>query len=188
MAQTIYAVMEWSDKYQIVYQHATHDGLTELLNHKSFLERFEEEISRSLRFQQDLVLLMMDLDKFKRINDNHGHLYGDYVLYTVALVLKSCIRNIDVIARYGGEEFAILLINTDKRKAQAVADRIVKSVAGHKFHKDNIDARMTISVGLAQFPEDADRIKDMIARADAAMYRVKGKGGNGTLMHNPNES
>ncbi len=188
LAQTIYAVMEWSDKYQIVYQHATHDGLTELLNHKSFLERFEEEISRSLRFQQDLVLLMMDLDKFKRINDNHGHLYGDYVLYTVALVLKSCIRNIDVIARYGGEEFAILLINTDKRKAQAVADRIVKSVAGHKFHKDNIDARMTISVGLAQFPEDADRIKDMIARADAAMYRVKGKGGNGTLMHNPNES
>ncbi len=183
LSQTLGTILTWSEEYRIMHQHATHDGLTELLNHKSFLERFEEEISRSLRFQQDLVLLMMDLDKFKRINDNHGHLYGDYVLKEVSQTFKSCIRNIDVIARYGGEEFAILLINTNKRTANAVAERIVKSISDYQFKKDDVAVRMTISIGLAQFPEDADRIKDMIARADAAMYRVKGRGGNGVLMH-----
>ncbi|MFH1852162.1 MAG: diguanylate cyclase [Candidatus Neomarinimicrobiota bacterium] len=177
------AVLHWSDKYRAMHQSATHDGLTELLNHKSFLDRFEEEISRSLRFQQDLVLLMMDLDKFKRINDNHGHLYGDYVLQEVSHQLKLCIRNIDVIARYGGEEFAILLINTDKQKAQAVANRIVNSIGGYKFRRDGVEVRMTISVGLSQFPADADRIKDMIAKADAAMYRVKARGGNSFASH-----
>ncbi|MCK5330192.1 MAG: GGDEF domain-containing protein [Candidatus Marinimicrobia bacterium] len=183
LAQTLNTILAWSDNYQIMHQHATHDGLTELLNHKSFLERFEEEISRSLRFQQDLVLLMMDLDKFKRINDNYGHLYGDYVLKKVSQTLKTCIRNIDVIGRYGGEEFAILLINTNKYKAKAVAQRIVKSISDYQFRNDDIDVRMTISIGLAQFPEDADRIKDLIGRADVAMYRVKGQGGNGVLEH-----
>ncbi len=183
LAQTINTLLDWTTKYKIVHQHATHDGLTGLINHKSFIDRFEEEISRSLRFQQDLVLLMMDLDKFKRINDTHGHLYGDYVLQEMAQQFKKCVRNIDVIARYGGEEFAILLINTNKKKAKAVAERIVKTIAGHKFNRDGIAVRMTISIGMAQFPLDADRIKDMIAKSDAAMYRVKAQGGNSVALH-----
>lgn len=183
LARTLNSILDWSGKYRIAHQHATHDGLTELLNHKSFLERFEEEISRSLRFQQDLVLLMMDLDKFKRINDTHGHLYGDYVLQAVSQLFKKCIRNIDVIARYGGEEFAILLINTNKKKAKKVAERIVKTIAGYKFNRDGIGVRMTISIGLAQFPLDADRIKDLIAKSDAAMYRVKAQGGNNVALN-----
>lgn len=183
LGETLGPILEWSTNYQIIHQHATHDGLTQLLNHKSFLERFEEEISRSLRFQQDLVLLMMDLDKFKRVNDNYGHLHGDYVLRETADQLKQYIRNIDVVARYGGEEFAILLINTNKKKAVAVAKRIAKAINGHRFVKDGIEIQMAISIGLAQYPADADRIKGLIAKADAAMYRVKGRGGNGVESH-----
>jgi len=123
------------------------------------------------------------VDLFKAYNDIHGHLAGDEILRRIALSIRTSVRSLDTAFRYGGEEFAILLINTNKHKAKAVAQRIVKSISDYQFRNDDIDVRMTISIGLAQFPEDADRIKDMIGHADAAMYRVKGQGGNGVLLH-----
>jgi len=117
-----------------MYKSAIHDGLTDLLNHKAYQERFVEELSRAKRFKQNLVLLILDLDKFKRINDTYGHLYGDYVLKDVAKILKESVRNIDICARYGGEEFAIVLVNTDIEYARPVAERIIEKVAEYHIN------------------------------------------------------
>jgi diguanylate cyclase (GGDEF)-like protein len=178
LALNLEGILSWMEEYQLLHQSAIHDGLTDLLNHAAFKERFEEEVSRASRFNQFLTLAVLDLDKFKRINDSYGHLYGDYVLRTVARIIDTSVRTIDVVGRYGGEEFAILLINTDKEQALPVAQRIVDSIADHAFSKDGIDESMTISAGMAEFPTDTDQIRDLIAKADKAMYQSKSNGGN----------
>ncbi|HIF27808.1 MAG TPA: GGDEF domain-containing protein, partial [Candidatus Marinimicrobia bacterium] len=95
LAATASSILSWQSEYNIMHKSAIHDGLTDLLNHKAYQERFVEELSRAKRFKQNLVLLILDLDKFKRINDTYGHLYGDYVLKDVAKILKESVRNID---------------------------------------------------------------------------------------------
>jgi diguanylate cyclase (GGDEF)-like protein len=175
-------VLNWHREYQTVHQSAIHDGLTGLLNHKAFMERFVEEVSRSTRYQHEFVLVMLDLDKFKRINDTYSHLYGDYVLKKVAQIIKSSVRAIDVVGRYGGEEFIILLVNTNKKASKPIADRIVENVANHHFHRDGVTVKMTISAGMSEFPNDSNVIKDLIAKADLAMYQVKAEGGNGVRI------
>ena len=92
---------------------AIHDGLTGLLNHNAFLKRFDEELSRADRFNQSVGLIVLDIDKFKNINDNYGHLYGDYVLEEVSNIIAQNVRTIDVVGRFGGEEFSVLLVNTN---------------------------------------------------------------------------
>lgn len=182
VGERVGSLLKWWKDYGIVKETARRDGLTGLLNHRSFMERFEEEISRANRYQENLVLLVLDLDKFKRINDNHGHLYGDYVLRETANTLRWSVRSIDLVARYGGEEFAIVLINATKQGVLHTTRRIVENVAAHKFEKDGISERMTISAGAAEFPSDGTTPKGLIARADEAMYDVKRKGGNGVLL------
>jgi diguanylate cyclase (GGDEF)-like protein len=181
-ALNLEGILSWIEEYKILHQSAIHDGLTNLLNHTAFKERFEEEISRASRFNQFLTLVVLDLDKFKRINDSHGHLYGDYVLHTVADIIKKSVRTIDVVSRYGGEEFAILLINTDKEMGLQVSQRTVDSIADYAYSKDGIEVKMTISAGLAEFPTDADQIRDLIAKADKAMYAAKTTGGNSVTV------
>lgn len=176
-------VLNWHREYQKVHQSAIHDGLTGLLNHKAFMERFVEEVSRSTRYQHEFVLVMLDLDKFKRINDTYSHLYGDYVLKKVAQIIKSSVRAIDVVGRYGGEEFVILLVNTNKKASKPIADRIVENIANHHFQRDGVTVRMTISAGMSEFPNDSNVIKDLIAKADLAMYQVKAEGGNGVRIY-----
>ena len=123
------ASMHWHTEYQNMYEKAIKDGLTGLLNHKTFVDRASEEIERARRFQQHLVFLMYDLDKFKRINDTLGHPYGDYVIRTTAKIIKDNVRSIDLVARYGGEEFAVVLVNTTTEAAMTVAQRIVDNIA-----------------------------------------------------------
>jgi len=183
LASTVSSILSWQSEYNIMHKSAIHDGLTELLNHKAYQERFVEELSRAKRFKQNLVLLILDLDKFKRINDTYGHLYGDYVLMDVAKILKESIRNIDICARYGGEEFAIVLVNTDVQNARPVAERIIEKVAEHHFNKDGIEEHMTISAGMSEYPKNSSDGKTLIAHADLAMYEVKKNGGNGVIAH-----
>ena len=183
LVSTVGSILSWQSEYKIMHKSAIHDGLTELLNHKAYQERFFEEISRAKRFKQDLVLLILDLDKFKRINDTYGHLYGDYVLMDVAKILKESIRNIDICARYGGEEFAIVLVNTDVQNARPVAERIIEKVSEHHFNKDGIEEHMTISAGMSEYPKNSSDGKTLIAHADLAMYEVKKNGGNGVIAH-----
>jgi len=183
LAATASSILSWQSEYNIMHKSAIHDGLTDLLNHKAYQDRFVEELSRAKRFKQDLVLLILDLDKFKRINDTYGHLYGDYVLMDVAKILKESIRNIDICARYGGEEFAIVLVNTDIENARPVAERIIEKVAGYHFNKEGIEEHMTISAGMSEYPKNSTDGKALIAHADLAMYEVKKNGGNGVIAH-----
>lgn len=183
LAATASSIFSWKSEYNIMHKSAIHDGLTDLLNHKAYQDRFVEELSRAKRFKQNLVLLILDLDKFKRINDTYGHLYGDYVLMVVAKQLKESVRNIDICARYGGEEFAIVLVNTDIENARPVAERIIEKIAEYHFNKDGIEEHMTISAGMSEYPKNSTDGKALIAHADLAMYEVKKNGGNGVIAH-----
>jgi len=177
------ASMFWHTEYQNMYENAIKDGLTGLLNHKTFIDRAREEIERARRFQHHLVFLMYDLDKFKRINDTLGHPYGDYVIKTVAKIIKDNVRSIDLVARYGGEEFAVVLVNTSTEAAMTVAERIVENIADYNFNMEEKQVSMTISAGLSEYPNDSDQLKDLIQFADDGLYKTKDSGGNGVTIY-----
>ena len=175
--------MSWFVEYQNVYEDAIKDGLTGLLNHKTYIDRAGEEIQRARRFQHQLVFLIYDLDKFKRNNDTLGHPYGDYVIKTTAKIIKDNVRSIDLVARYGGEEFSVVLVNTNKEAATIVAKRIVRSIAQHNFSMNSKEVDMTISCGLSEYPKDSDTLKDLIQYADEGLYKTKDNGGNDVTIY-----
>ena len=183
IVRAIQASMFWHTEYQNMYENAIKDGLTGLLNHKTFIDRAREEIERARRFQHHLVFLMYDLDKFKRINDTLGHPYGDYVIKTVAKIIKDNVRSIDLVARYGGEEFAVVLVNTSTEAAMTVAERIVENIADYNFNMEEKNVSMTISAGLSEYPNDSDQLKDLIQFADDGLYKTKDSGGNGVTIY-----
>ena len=177
------ATIFWIKEYDKLYQDATHDGLSKLLNHQTFKERFQEEILRAERFQHFITVIMFDLDKFKRINDTLGHPYGDYVIQTVSNILKENVRAIDLVSRYGGEEFVVILINTSAENAMPVGKRIVNTIANYPFELDSEKVQMTISAGMAEYPTQDQSLKGLIDYADQAMYRVKQNGGNDIILY-----
>lgn len=177
------ASMLWYTEYQNMYENAIKDGLTGLLNHKTFMDRARQEIERARRFQHHLVFLIYDLDKFKRINDTLGHPYGDYVIGTTAKIIKDNVRSIDLVARYGGEEFAVVLVNTNTESAMMVAQRIVDNIADYNFNIDDKEVNMTISSGLSEYPNDSDTLSDLIQFADEGLYKTKDSGGNGVTIY-----
>jgi len=175
--------MSWFYEYQNIYEDAIRDGLTGLLNHKTFIDRAQEEIERARRFQHQLVFLIYDLDKFKRINDTLGHPYGDYVIKTTARIIKDNVRSIDLVARYGGEEFTVVLVNTNKEAAITVAKRIVQNIKDYNFSMNDEEVDMTISCGLSEYPKDSDTFRDLIQFADEGLYKTKEDGGNGVTIY-----
>ena len=183
IVRAMQASMLWYTEYQNMYDNAIKDGLTGLLNHKTFMDRAMEEIERARRFQHHLVFLMYDLDKFKRINDTLGHPYGDYVINTTAKIIKDNVRSIDLVARYGGEEFAVVLVNTSTEAAMTVAQRIVDNIADYNFIMKAKEVNMTISSGLSEYPNDSDQLKDLIQYADEGLYKTKENGGNGVTVY-----
>ena len=161
-----------------LYTLAITDELTQLFTIRHFQHRMEEEVSRYHRYGQKLSLLMLDIDRFKSVNDRYGHPCGDFVLKELARILKSSVREVDVVARYGGEEFAILLPEADPKAASVVAERIRKAVEAHTFTFDGVSLNITISIGVASCPKDADNVKDLVSFADRALYRAKERGRN----------
>ncbi|OGQ34346.1 MAG: hypothetical protein A3F16_01180 [Deltaproteobacteria bacterium RIFCSPHIGHO2_12_FULL_43_9] len=155
------------------------DALTNLYNRRYFLQRLGEEISRVERFQRNLSLLMVDVDYFKEYNDISGHPSGDKALKKIANILIENSRKVDTVARYGGEEFVILLPETPKEGAKLFAERIRKAIEMTKFDfQSRLPSKnMTISIGLASYPEDCPPDK-LIANADKALYDAKKKGRN----------
>ncbi|MFQ6604501.1 MAG: diguanylate cyclase [Fidelibacterota bacterium] len=182
-AHTVAAILTWIYHFKSTHIEATFDHLTRLLNRRSFMERLNRDIQRAIRFQQTLVLLMLDIDHFKNVNDTHGHLYGDYILKQVAKLIQSSVRDIDVVGRYGGEEFVVVLVNTTKEFSEQIARRILHSIANYEFEDHGIRTRITISGGAAQFPDDADEKRSLIKLADDAMYEAKKAGRNRVFMH-----
>tara|TARA_Y100000590_G_scaffold285381_1_gene321166 strand:- start:653 stop:2386 length:1734 start_codon:yes stop_codon:yes gene_type:complete len=174
--------MYWIHEYDKIYQDATHDGLSKLLNHQTFKKRFQDEILRAQRFQHYMTVIMFDLDKFKRINDTLGHPYGDYVIQMVSNILKENVRAIDLVARYGGEEFVVILINTKAENAMPVGKRIVQNISEFPFNMDDEEVKMTISAGMAEYPTHHKSMKELINYADQAMYKVKKQGGDNIIL------
>jgi diguanylate cyclase (GGDEF)-like protein len=153
------------------------DGLTGLFNHAYFLSALRRETQRSKRHGLKLSLAMLDLDDFKLLNDTHGHLAGDGVLMKAASLMTQSLREVDIAARYGGEEFALILPDTPRMGAFVVADRIRKRVEEH-FRRRKGGPAVTLSGGVATFPDDAADLEQLIKRADEGLYRSKGDGKN----------
>jgi diguanylate cyclase (GGDEF)-like protein len=154
------------------------DSLTEVSTRRHFLERFFEEVRRSMRHKANLSLLMLDLDHFKEKNDKFGHLVGDVILKEVAKVLKSSLREIDIIARYGGEEFTIVLTGTGREGAFQVAGRIRQDIEGVIFRAYDEVVSTTVSIGVAVFPDDGVDVDSLLEASDRALYKAKETGRN----------
>ncbi|MEK6673066.1 MAG: sensor domain-containing diguanylate cyclase [Nitrospirota bacterium] len=175
--------LEKARMHQEAMKLATTDGLTGLNNHRTFQERLEVEIARSKRFDHKLSLLMIDIDYFKKFNDNYGHCVGDEVLRRVACLLAESTRNIDFAARYGGEEFVLILPETTNEGAILTAERIRGAIAKRKMSIDGKDLSVTVSIGAASFPEDATDREMLIERADNALYSAKKSGRNRVVAY-----
>lgn len=165
------------------------DELTGINNRRHFQNMLQMEWKRALRFHRDLSLIMIDVDHFKLYNDTFGHIQGDQVLRQIGALLRKNLREVDTVARFGGEEFVLLLPDTDKRGAIAVAEKIRMLVEDHEFlTEDRKDTRsITISAGIASYPSDVEEMDDLIDHADIALYRAKESGRNQTHCFKPVE-
>ncbi|MFZ5564959.1 MAG: diguanylate cyclase [Thermodesulfobacteriota bacterium] len=167
------------------------DELTGLYNRRYFFERFEREVYRSRRYGRTISLLMIDIDHFKEYNDSYGHLRGDRVLKTMARLFEASLRKIDVVARYGGEEFLVLLPETSRENAILVGEKLRRAVEAVDFNED--DPRlgacsMTITVGVAAIPDDANEPLIALDLADKALYMGKAQGRNQVCAKVPPET
>jgi len=156
------------------------DDLTGVYNYRYFAAKIEEEKRRASRYNQPLALIMIDIDWFKRFNDNYGHEVGNQVLIGLSSVIKSCVRDVDILCRYGGEEFIIILPQTMEREAMRIAERIRSEVESAEFGGGGgIPAlKLTVSVGITSFPENRRAEDEIINAVDQALYRAKGSGKN----------
>lgn len=158
---------------------AIKDGLTGLLNRREFNRQLQAEIERSHRYSQDCSLLMMDIDYFKKLNDTYGHQGGDEALKTVASLLQKEVRPVDRVARYGGEEFAVILPQTSSEGAEAVAERLRHAIATHTIAvSEEQKINVTVSIGCATCPDNANSSESLISAADVALYTAKNSGRN----------
>ena len=159
------------------------DSLTQIYNHTFLLNTLKFEFTRSVRFSDSLAFLMIDIDWFKRVNDEHGHLIGDEVLKGVVSLIKTPVRSIDILGRYGGEEFGLILPKTDKEGAMVLAEKIRKTVEDHTFSLTSgdeiIKVKLTISIGVATFPDETiNDVVSLVKAADDALYSSKNSGRN----------
>jgi len=161
------------------------DALTKLPNREAFDRRLTEEVERAVRYQQPVALCFVDIDHFKAVNDEHGHLAGDRVLVDVARTLQSSSRTIDVVCRYGGEEFAVIAPGTWSSDAVVLADRLRQHVS--MLHADDLRWSLTVSVGVAGLPEHAADGESLMRSADRALYDAKRAGRDRTVIARPSE-
>ncbi|GAB4454174.1 MAG: hypothetical protein OHK0029_08500 [Armatimonadaceae bacterium] len=160
---------------------ASTDVMTGLYNHRAFRKRLQSEIERTQRYNRPLSLLLLDIDHFKAVNDHHGHLVGDTVLAHLGRHIQKLVRTTDYPARYGGEEIAILCPETEAQEAYQLAERIRLSIAEKPFVVGlEKMIPITVSIGVASLPQDADDERTLVQITDAALYSAKAKGRNRT--------
>lgn len=170
--------------HQQMQELASRDGLTGLLNRRALEEALSRELKAGTRYRASACLILVDLDYFKRVNDVLGHMAGDDVLRAVAAVMQQAVRDTDSVGRYGGEEFGILLPHTDLVRATVLAERLRAQIERHEFEADGGRVRLTVSMGIAQIPDETIRtVPEWMAAADAALYDAKGGGRNGVVIH-----
>ena len=170
--------------YQKIEDLARTDGLTGLLNHRTFMEKLSEEYRRIERDVRPFSILLMDIDKFKNVNDAYGHPVGDIALKAVAKALKDTGRGSDFVARYGGEEFAIGMVDTNIKGAMKTAERVRKLVEKSAVARvSGKDLMVTVSIGVSSFPEDTKNKAELVTLADNALYQAKRSGRNRVCLH-----
>lgn len=168
-----------SKDFEHQYKLATTDGLTELYNHRYFQDTLRKQIDSSKRYEQKFSLIILDIDFFKKFNDQYGHQVGDEVLRTVSKILKKNTRTTDYVCRYGGEEMSIILPQTSKSEALVNAQRICDAVANTPLKiSSNKEVNITISLGVSTFPENGETPQKLIEYADQALYNAKENGRN----------
>lgn len=165
-----------------VRERIRYDSLTGLLTKESLFLAMEMEIVRAEAYRLPLAVLMMDLDRFKSVNDTHGHLMGSHVLAGVGRLIRDNLRAIDVSGRYGGEEFTSYLAETRAEKAVAVAERIRKAIERETFHYGGASVQITISIGVSCYPDHGRDVTALVERADSALYRAKNTGRNRVIL------
>ncbi len=166
------------DTYEKIKQESTHDHLTGLFNKGYFKDALNQHISLAKRHNTDLSVVFLDIDDFKEINDTFGHNSGDIVLKEAAGTMSKELRASDIIARFGGDEFVILMPNTDKINALLITERISEIIKEKIIKTENKKCRITVSGGVAGYPIDTDKAKNLLNLADSALYRAKGAGKN----------
>ena len=158
---------------------SVHDGLTGIFNRRKVMLELDREIERALRYKTSLALLMIDIDHFKKVNDNFGHQVGDIVLKTVSGVMASALRKVDILGRYGGEEFIIFLPQTDLPSAKILAERLRSHIEDMLIETESVkQLSITASIGIAIFDPEKDDADLFISRADKALYWAKDTGRN----------
>ncbi len=171
--------IENAQLYERVEQLAIKDGLTHLYLRRYLMERMPKEMSRQLRCNSQMSFFMMDIDKFKRYNDTFGHMAGDIVLRTVGILLMDFFKQPgSLVCRYGGEEFAVMIPDCPKDKAVELAEKIRQKISKQTVLLRREKTQVTISVGIATFPKDAQMKEDLIHKADMALYKAKNEGRN----------
>jgi len=173
----------YSSNLKRISELAIKDGLSGLYNHRHFKEMLSNFVARALRYSEDLSVIIIDIDNFKMINDDHGHQAGDAIISETGVLIANSIREIDIAARYGGDEFAIVLPKTNEPGALFVAEKIVKKIESSKIlNSDKIN--ITLSIGISSFPKNAMTLDGLIEKADIALYEAKSRGRNQIIHFN----
>ena len=177
-------VVDNSMLHQKIRDMARTDGLTGLLNHRTFMEKLNEEYKRLDRDPRPFSILLMDIDNFKHVNDKYGHPVGDVAIKTVSKVLKETARGSDFVARYGGEEFAVGMVQTDSKGAEQMGERIRNLLEKTLVTRVSDGAlRVTVSIGVSSFPSDTKNMSDLVTMADDALYHAKRSGRNRVCLY-----
>jgi two-component system, cell cycle response regulator len=166
---------------------AQYDQLTGLVNRTLFRDRLIHAMARSKRLQQPMGLMLLDLDRFKAVNDTLGHDAGDQLLKVVADRLRECVREVDTVARMGGDEFTIILEGFSHEDDLVVVARRITQSLGTPFNIQDQQTSIGVSIGITTYPTDDHEIDDLLRHADAAMYRAKQRGGNSFEFHISND-
>lgn len=178
LASQIAVAIENARLYEEQEKQAITDEKTGLFNYRHFQRVLRDELRRAKRYRHPLSLLMLDVDHFKHYNDRWGHPRGDEVLKLLAQIMRENVRDVDVVVRFGGEEFMVVLPETGKSEAERMGERIRKAVRENDFPGggEQPEGRLTVSIGVSTFPEDAQEAEAVVDRVDQAMYRAKSKG------------
>jgi two-component system cell cycle response regulator len=162
------------------------DDLTGLFNMRSLYQKLEFEIERSKRFLRPVTVVMLDMDRFKSVNDGHDHLFGSFILSEVGKIIRSCTRSIDIPARYGGDEFLIVLSETPLSGVNFFCERLRKRVEEFVFAQGKDTAKLTLSIGFATLDASENILpKELVRRADMALYEAKRQGRNRVISYSP---
>jgi diguanylate cyclase (GGDEF)-like protein len=188
LARSIHYAIERKRAEERLTYLAQYDQLTGLVNRSLFRDRLVQAMARSKRLQQPLGLMLLDLDRFKPVNDTLGHSVGDQLLKVVAERLHECVREVDTVARMGGDEFTIILEGLMCEEDISLVARRITTSLSEPFLLGEHQVVISVSIGITIYPTDDHDIDELLTHADAAMYRAKQQGGNSFQFHIPDDS